>query len=341
MSQDLPIFKPRPVDLDSVLLLRTLIGAETAFVSGSTLAKQLGVSRPAIHGKLTKLREEGFLIEAVRNRGYRLLQLPEVLHPALLRCSLEQVGSTIHVFSFSAIDSTNSEAERRYASRERSPFAVVASCQTNGRGRLGRVWHSVSTENLYLSVLFEPNIPAQHLQLFTLWAGIYICRTLQLLVPSAALKIKWPNDLHCGGRKFAGMLTEAKMDADGIRCIVFGLGLNINCNPNHLPADIRHLATSLHAIRGESLPLNEVAARVIHAIEQAYAHCMENTKSLETLVEAWKPLDALAGKQVTAMIGGREISGVASGIDASGALLLAMPDGTVEAIRAGDVTLKK
>ena len=341
MSDEYSIFKPGLIDSDSVMILKALLEADEAFVSGSLLAEQLGVSRPAVHGKLEKLRDEGFEVEAVRNRGYRTTKFPEVLHPALLRCALDRSGSEIGLLYFPTLDSTNSEAERRIASGEPSPFVIVSSSQTNGRGRLGRVWQSQSTENLYLSVLFEPNIPPQQFQHFTLWAGICICRELQPYAPKAALKIKWPNDLHCQGRKFAGMLTEAKLDADGIRSIIFGLGVNVNSNPNDYPDEIRSLATSLRAISGEALPLNDVAAVVIRAIEKAYAICIEDSYTKERLSEAWAPLDALAGKKVTAMIRNEEITGIAAGIDESGALLLKMPDGQIEPIRAGDVTLKK
>ncbi|PXA05486.1 biotin--[acetyl-CoA-carboxylase] ligase [Coraliomargarita sinensis] len=341
MSYENLQFAPREVDEDSVVILKALLEAGDRYVSGSLLAEQLGVSRPAVHGKLDKLREEGFEVDAVRNRGYRIKTLPEVLHPALLRCTLEGRGSKIGLRYFPVLDSTNSEAERRIASGESSPFAIVSSCQTNGRGRLGRVWQSNSADNLYLSVGFEPNIPPQQLQHFTLWAGICICRQLQGFVPKAPLKIKWPNDLHCMGRKFAGMLTEAKLDADRIRSIIFGLGLNVNGNPNDFPDEVRPLATSLHAIHGETLPLNDVAAVVICAIEEAYQTCIQETDTTDKLSDAWEPLDALAGQQVTAIQQGVEITGIASGIDEGGALLLLMPDGSQKAIRAGDVTLKK
>ncbi|MEO0509667.1 MAG: biotin--[acetyl-CoA-carboxylase] ligase [Verrucomicrobiota bacterium] len=340
MSDKAFAFQNRAIDSDSVFILKALKDAGDDFLSGSVLAEQLGVSRPAVHGKLDKLREEGFEIEAVRNRGYRITKEPEVLHPALLRQELDELGSSISLIFFSAIDSTNNEAERRIASREPAPFAIVSSCQTNGRGRLGREWYSASADNLYLSVLFEPNIPPQQLQHFTLWSGICICRKLQALVPDAPLQIKWPNDLHCKGRKVAGMLTEAKMDADCIRSIVFGLGLNVNSNPNDFPSQIRALATSLYAICGMELPLNRVAASAISAIEEAYSICIENTDT-NSLPEAWSALDVLRGKLVTAVIDGKEISGIAAGIDSSGALLLAMRDGSERAIRAGDVTLKK
>lgn len=340
MSADPQVYTEHAADPDAVRILAALVEAGTGFVSGSLLAAELGVSRPAVHGKLERLREAGFTVEAVRNRGYRLEGQPEVVHPALLRVELDRRGSTLPAAYFPVIDSTNNEAERRVASGRSGPFAVVSSCQTRGRGRLGREWHSASAENLYLSLLFEPNIPPQQLQHFTLWAGIHICRLLQEMVPGAPLRVKWPNDLHCGGRKIAGMLTEAKMDADSIRSIVFGIGLNVNSNPNDYPGPLRHLATSLHAVRGEPLPLSQLAARVIHGVELAYAASI-NGAGEEDLQAAWAPLDALAGQTVTALRQDAAITGTAAGIDAGGALLLKLEDGRTEAIRAGDVTLKK
>ncbi len=329
--------QPNP---DALSLLRTLLASRGEFVSGSLLASQLRMSRPAIHAKLGKLREQGFTLEAVRNKGYCLIKEPEVLHPDLLNYYAETVGNDFEFLYFPVIDSTNSEADRQLAGGRKAPFVVVSSCQTQGRGRMGRVWYSASAENLYLTIAFQPNSPPQQLQHFTLWAGIHICRSLQGLVPNASLKIKWPNDLHCGDRKFAGMLTEAKLDADSIRSILFGIGLNVNSNPSKYPGEIRTSATSLYAIRGQEFSLNQVAARVASATNAAYQTCFLQ-KTSEDITTAWTPLNALSGKTVTAVLNGNEFTGVACGIDPSGALLLTSEEGAVQRVRAGDVTLKK
>ncbi len=325
---------------DAHTILSALLDAPDTFVSGSLLAEQLGISRPAIHGKLEKLREQGFEIEAIRNKGYRLIKEPEVLHADLIRYYTEKSDAPVELLYFPVIDSTNSEAERQLSHRHKSPFAIASSCQTKGRGRLGRDWHSASADNLYLSVVFEPNTPPQALQHFTLWAGIHICRALQGLIPKAALKIKWPNDLHCDGRKFAGMLTEAKVDADSLRSIIFGIGLNVNSNPTKYPKEIQKTATSLYAVGGEELKLNQVASKVIDATQTAYNNCILGSGS-QSLVDAWAPLDSLSGKTVTATRNSQEITGIASGIDKSGALQLLDAAGTLHSVSAGDVTLKK
>ncbi|MEN8862770.1 MAG: biotin--[acetyl-CoA-carboxylase] ligase [Lentimonas sp.] len=325
---------------DEYAILNALLSAGDSFVSGSLLGEQLGISRPAIHGKLEKLRQKGFEIEAIRNKGYRLVKEPDILFPGLVRYYGTQIGQSFELLYFPVIDSTNSEAERQLSYGRKGPFAIASSCQTKGRGRLGRDWHSASAENLYLSVVFEPNIPPQQLQHFTLWAGIHICRALQAFVPKASLKIKWPNDLLCDGRKFAGMLTEARMDADSLRSIIFGIGLNLNSNPAKYPIGIRGLATSLYAVNGEALPLNLATTMVIAAIHDAY-NCAIGGDTSEDIAAAWPPLSALSGKYVTAIMNGKEIYGIASGIDESGALLLQTESGAMHSIRAGDVTIKK
>lgn len=325
---------------DELIILESLLGEPAPFVSGSYLGEQLGITRPAVWKKIVKLRSQGFVIDAVRNRGYRLTQEPDILHLGLLRYYLKENALSTDVLCFPVIDSTNSEAERQFTYGRKSPFAVAASAQTKGRGRLGRDWYSASAENLYLSVLFEPALPAAKLQGFTLWAGIYICRELQKYIPNASLQIKWPNDLHCDGRKFAGMLTEAKMDADSLRNITFGVGINVNSNPNDFPKELRSSATSLYAILGEKIPLNPLTANVLRAIQGAYDRCIGNQLT-ESLSEAWKPLNALAGKTVTACCNGKETTGVVCGIEKTGALLLEQPSGNVLSVRAGEVTLKK
>ena len=136
------------------------------------------------------------------------------------------------------------------------------------------------------------------------------------------------------------MLTEAKMDADSMRSIVFGIGINLNSNPSSYPKELRSIATSLYAIHGQELPINLVTASILKAVNDAYEFCIQN-KTTEKLTEAWDPLSSLNGKQVTALRGDTEISGIATGIDSSGALLLKSNDGTLHTIRADDVTLKK
>ncbi|CAI8293578.1 MAG: Bifunctional ligase/repressor BirA [Opitutia bacterium UBA7350] len=324
---------------DECCLLRQLLNAGESFVSGSQLAHDMDLSPPAIWGKIKKLQAFGFEIEAVRNRGYRLVKQPEVIHPALLELAVKAHGMEIPCLYLPVVDSTNNEAERQIANGRRGPFAVISSSQTKGRGRLGREWISASKENLYLTVTYEPRLPLEQLQHFTLWCGIKLCEALQGRLPNFPLKIKWPNDLHYEGQKFAGMLTEAKLDADGLKTLFFGLGLNVNSKPDNLPRTPQAPATSLQTIGGETLPINTIAALALKAIQEAFEICIQNTDTEASLAEAWPPLDSLYGRAVTAELNGKTLAGIAQGIDASGALILETKDGSQQMIRTGDVTL--
>jgi BirA family biotin operon repressor/biotin-[acetyl-CoA-carboxylase] ligase len=327
-------------DPDAVAILSKLLNNPDNFTSGSELSSILGVSRPAVWGKLEKLRDQGFKIDALRNRGYRILENPLQHNAQLLEYETLAKGCAIPCLYFPEIDSTNSEAERQISYGRKGPFAIISSQQSKGRGRLGRDWFSASTENSYLSVAFEPNVPAKDLQAFTLWAGIYICRALQKLIPQAKLQIKWPNDLFCQGRKFAGMLTEAKIDADCMRSLIFGIGININSNPQNYPDPLKKTATSLQALSGTEYSLNTITAELIHAIEHAYQHSILG-KPGESLAKAWSPLSSLCGQSVSATSAQSSIRGTACGIEESGALLIKDATGSVHPIHAGDVQLSK
>lgn len=320
-----------------VFILKSLIEAESEFVSGSKLAEALGISRVGVWARLEKLREEGFEVEAVRHRGYRLMGEPDALNENLVRAYMAVIGCTLDLVFCDEVDSTNTEAERHLALRRDTPFAVIAQRQSHGRGRLGRVWHSPQEGNLYASIAFRPNLAPAQMQTITLWLGVKVCHHVatRLKVP---LKVKWPNDLVSDGRKVAGMLTEARVDSDRLRDLVFGLGMNINGNCDNWPANVSAVATSLAQLKGSALPINRVAAELLCAVAQAYDAYVAGEHVAE-FADLWHRYDALRGKTVRASRGNTPISGTADGIDANGNMRLLQPDGTVQLVHAGEVSI--
>lgn len=335
-----PTYRPQGAPEDKRYLLRSLIEAEGAFVSGTEWSNHLGISRTAIWFKIQALKQAGFDIDAMPQRGYRMMGSSNVLHAILLEEAADSLKLKLPILYYPELDSTNDEAERQLGKGRKAPFAVLAGRQTDGRGRRQREWYSESKDNLYLTLAFEPRLPASQLQHFTLWSGIHLCQSLQALIPQAPLQIKWPNDLYCEGKKLAGMLAEARIDADGLNTLLFGFGLNVNSRPEDFPDELSETATSLSAISQEELPLNQVATICLQAIQQAYETCLQNTDA-DLLTRAWDSLDCLAGKPVTAERKDKTIEGIARGIDASGALRIEEADGNTHLVHAGDVTLKK
>jgi BirA family biotin operon repressor/biotin-[acetyl-CoA-carboxylase] ligase len=326
-------------DLDSSILL-AFLEADGEPVSGDRLAKELGVSRVAIWSRLERLRASGYVFAASTRKGYALRSVPRHLDPALLDAHLRRLKVSPKVEFLAEVDSTNSEAERRLAVGQEAPFAVFARTQKAGRGRLGRKWHSAPSGNLYLSLAFRPFIPPDRLKPFTLWMGLALCAHVEKSL-GLKLGLKWPNDLQSpDGRKVAGMLTEARLDADSVRELVFGVGLNLTGAPKDFSAELRATAGSLEAALGAPLDLNREAAGVIAALFRAWEQFEEGTWS-RSFRKLWSHHDVLAGKSVRVGLRGDPVAGVVDGIDDEGSLILRTGGGRRAIVSSGEVTLRK
>ncbi|MBK1877891.1 biotin--[acetyl-CoA-carboxylase] ligase [Pelagicoccus mobilis] len=323
----------------NVLILREFLAADGDFVSGSQLAELIGVSRVSVWSYMEKLKAQGFDFEAVRSKGYRLTQVPDTLNQALIQARLQHAAEDYQAIVLDEVDSTNSEAERRIANGECTPFVVLSRLQTVGRGRLGREWHSPQNGNLYSSFAFRPQISPSQMSLFTLWMGINICECINSLC-QVSCKIKWPNDLHIDGKKVAGILTEARMEADIVLNVVLGLGLNVNSDGADWPAELKEIATSLSQSSGRTFDINKLVSTLTGRIAIAYKKLLDGSHRTE-LKERWSRYDTLNGKEITLLQGESRISGTANGIDSNGSLIIERPDGTRYLARAGEVTIEK
>ena len=321
------------------VILRELLARDPNWVSGSALAAKLGVSRVAVWQHMEKLRAAGFAFEAQRARGYRIAARPAAIYAPLIETLLKSRPRSFSLVVLDEVDSTNDEAARQLAAGRPVPFAILARRQTRGRGRLGRSWHSASSANLYASFAFRPRVEPERMQTFTLWMGLNIC---ELLVNFAGVTpgIKWPNDILFDSRKAGGMLTEARVDADQIRDLVFGLGLNVNSPADGWPSDLARRAIALSDVTGVPLDINRLAAALVGRVLLAY-QIFADGEHLKTFADLWHRYDLLRGKSVALLEGGRRHHGTVSGLDDEGALLLRDEQGKVQRFRAGEVTLEK
>src|SRR3954464_3410206 len=251
------------------VILRELLAREPNWVSGAALATKLGVSRVAVWQHMEKLRAAGFSFEAQRARGYRITGRPPLLHTALIETQLKVRPRNFSLVLLDEVDSTNDEAARQLGAGRAAPFAILARRQTRGRGRFGRTWHSEANGNLYVSFAFRPRVTPERMQTFTLWMGVNVCELLATFA-QVTPGLKWPNDIIFEGRKAGGMLTEARVDADQIRDLVFGLGLNVNAPASGWPADLSRRAIALEDVAGAPLDLNRLAAALIGRVLLVY-----------------------------------------------------------------------
>ena len=212
-------------------LRRILEENEGRFVSGQEIGRRLGTSRAAVWKQVQTLRRRGFGIEGARGAGYRLLGRPDVIEEADLRSRLSPRSPWKSFHILPVTDSTNSHAVTLAESGAPHGTVVCADAQTGGRGRFGRTWESPPGLNLYVSLLLRPPVePAQAPQL-TLVTAVALAAAVEASTGLSA-RLKWPNDLYLGGRKAAGILAEMSADADRLRHVVIGAGLNVNA-PAH------------------------------------------------------------------------------------------------------------
>lgn len=322
-----------------LVILSELTAATSGYVSGASLAKKLGVSRVAVWQHMEKLRAQGFDFVGKKSCGYQLAKRPDHLHAAFIGALLKSRQREFPLTVLATVDSTNDEAERMLAEGHTAPFVVLAREQTKGRGRFGRTWHSGHHGNLYASFAFRPQVSPQRMPLFTLWMGVNVCALISTFC-QVQPGIKWPNDIVFHGRKAGGMLTEARIDADQMRDLVFGLGLNINQPANTWPPDVAKRATSLATEAGHPIDLNHFAAALIGRVRLAYTHFLDGSHA-SLLAEAWPKFDALHGRPIVVLNGQQRIAGTADGIDESGSLLLRDHHGQRHRFSAGEVTLEK
>ena len=320
-------------------ILRAFLAAGDGWVSGAKLAEELGVSRVAVWHQLEKLRADGFAFEGKPAQGYRLAARPSGLNGPLIEALLPIRRKDFSLLVLEEIDSTNDEAARQLAEGRPAPFVVVARRQSRGRGRFGRAWHSAANGNLYASFAFRPRVPPDRMQTFTLWMGVNVC---ELIVNFAGLYpgLKWPNDIVFDGRKAGGMLTEARVDADQIRDLVFGLGLNINSAPEAWPDELARRAVSLSAVAGTPLDFNRLTAALIGRVLLAY-DAFSDGDHRRTFADLWNRFDLLKGRAVVVVEGDRRHAGTVTGVDDEGALVLRDEKGRSQRFRAGEVTLEK
>ncbi len=135
-----------------------------------------------------------------------------------------------NIIDIEEIDSTNSFALKQFSVGElKGGDVILANYQTSGRGQTQNSWESEKGMNLTFSIVLEPKtIDASKQFLITQVVSLAIFNTLQGIVNSNELSIKWPNDIYFGNKKIAGILVQNIITGNKISCSIIGIGLNVN-----------------------------------------------------------------------------------------------------------------
>jgi BirA family transcriptional regulator, biotin operon repressor / biotin---[acetyl-CoA-carboxylase] ligase len=238
------------------------------------------------------------------------------------------------VYAFDAIDSTNQFAKSLALRGHGEGTLVYAEHQTRGRGRWGRGWESARGKGLIFSVLLRPDPCPGGIGGLTLMASTSITQVLERHLDLRP-KLRWPNDVILGGRKIAGVLTEAQRGADGVSFAVLGLGLNVSQTEADFSADLLGKAGSLETAAGRPVERLPLLAELVLQLERDYRRFRDS--GLEFALNRWMRRNAILGSTVTLSTQAGEETGRVKGFHADGHLVLVGGDGKEKRFSDGEV----
>lgn len=259
--------------------------------------------------------------------------LPDSFTSDDLYAALAQHSFVTRIVYHPRLGSTNDLAKKHASAGDPEGLLVIADEQTAGRGRMGRRWWAPAGAALLTSLLFRPSLPPERAQQLTMLCALAAADAITDLT-ALAVDLKWPNDLLIQGRKLAGVLTESAIKGHRLDFVVVGQGINVNTDLTDAPPFITP-ATSLRQELGQPVDRLALLIAYLDGVARRYARL-----SRESPYDEWANRLVSLGQAVTARLGDQTLSGLAQGVDASGALLLRTADGTLHRLFAADVSLR-
>ena len=313
----------------------TFLKEQEAYRSGEEISQKIGVTRAAIWKAIKKLQADGYEIGSSTKRGYKLLTSPNVVTPSEIKDNLctEVLGQDIYYKE--EIDSTNNKAKALAREGAKEGLLVIADCQTEGKGRLGKNWESPAGTGIWMSLVLRPHILPKYASQLTLVAGLSMCEVIQEVTGLEA-RIKWPNDIVVNGKKVCGILTEMSAEMEGINYIILGIGVNVNMKyfPEELP-----YASSLALESRREYSRKTIVKKFLEKFE-VYYKTYKKQPDLTPIMERYEKNCITLHREVKLLMGSEEVIAKATGISHEGELLVTLEDGTSKEVSSGEVSVR-
>lgn len=316
-------------------ILSLLKEADT-YISGQDICTFFGVSRTAVWKAINQLKKEGYVIEAVPNKGYYLKTSPDIFSYSEIKSVLNTKWIGDELYFCEEIDSTNTKAKQLAETGADSGTLVIANMQTGGKGRRGRHWESPAGTGIFMTLILKPDMNPSRASMLTLVMALAVVKACNEITTSTCY-IKWPNDIVLNNKKICGILTEMSAEMDYINHIVIGIGINANINA--FPEELKEKATSIKIENGNEVKRTLLINRILVHFEQEYETFMQN-ENMKAQIEEYNEFLINKDKEVTIIEHSNQYQGIALGIDETGELLVKKEDGKVESVYAGEVSVR-
>lgn len=305
-----------------------ILQSADGYVSGEKISDELGISRAAVWKHIKKFKSDGYEIESVTNKGYRLISSPDIITEAAIKNGLNTKFIGQNIFVYSETDSTNNRAKEEHNAPDGSLF--ITEIQNHGKGRLGRGWEAPAGVGIWMSLLLKPDLSPSDVTQITLIAGLAVCHGL-----GHNAKIKWPNDIVIGSKKVCGILAEMSAEINMVNYVVCGIGINVNIET--FEGELAKKATSLLIETGEKHNRARIVQRVLTEFEALYTDFLQN--GLENILPEYKSLCVTLNRDVQVVYKHETLIAKAVDIDENGSLIVEK-DGERITVNSGEVSVR-
>ncbi len=313
-------------------VFRILEKKQGAAVSGQAVAAELNLSRNAVWKAVNALRKDGYQIDGATNKGYVYVSGSSRLSEPGIRKALNNDFYRFKIYE--TLSSTNTLCKEAAENGEKEGLVIVASAQTEGKGRRGRSFFSPGGTGVYMSILLRPTLLGSDALHITTAAAVAVAEGIEAVSGKKA-EIKWVNDIFVGGRKVSGILTEGSSDLETGRLsyAVLGIGVNVLPPEGGFPKELAGIADSLFEKDAGEFR-NALIASILNSFYRYYSRLPERD-----YLRQYKERSMVIGKRVAVLQGAEREEGLVLGID-DHARLMVLIDGETRFFSSGEVSVR-
>ncbi|MGY0373788.1 biotin--[acetyl-CoA-carboxylase] ligase [Clostridium sp. JNZ J1-5] len=318
-------------------IIKLLKENKNNFISGEKISESIGITRAAVWKYIKAIKEEGYEIESVSRKGYKLTSSPDLLTFEEISPNLKTRFIGRNFVHLDTIDSTNNEAKKLAIDGSPEGTLVISEEQTMGRGRLGRNWISPKHKGIWMSLILRPEINPIQVSKITQVAAAAVC--MALIEMGIRTLIKWPNDIVLNDKKVCGILTEMSGELNRVNYVIVGIGINANIDKDEFPEDLKPIASSLKIEIGNYIKRKELVRRILNNFEELYEELI-NEETIKKSIEICKDNSALIGKKIKIIEKGKETRARALSLNEDGKLIVQYKDGKVDELISGEISVR-
>ena len=317
-------------------ILEILRNNSESFISGEILSSKLGVSRTAIWKGINSLKEKGYKIEGINNKGYKLIDDNEdIISEYEIKKNLFSKELGKHIYCFEKIDSTNTYAKLHSFSLEHGDV-IIAEEQTKGRGRFEKLFYSPKESGIYMTVIFKKNVFQDSLRLFSAAVSLAVFNAIKKYTGFSPA-LSW-NDINISGKKICGILTECSLEGETGKIEYAVTGIGINVNNSNFPKNLKNKNTSLKIELNKSINRAGLISAVLNEIED-FVCCRKYISNRKKILKEYMERTNLLNKNIEIKIPEKKITGKIIGINDTGGLIILKENQKIETVYNGELKI--